>query len=121
LIHAVQVASEVDAMTKAAEWEERLAAWKASGELAKEFAARHGWNPRTLVWWKSHLERKRSSPPVKKKRHARFARVVERRSDSLVGATVPLELVLALGCTLRVGPGSDLELVRAVVTALERR
>ncbi len=108
-------------MTKAAEWEERLAAWKASGEPAKEFAARHGWNPRTMVWWKSHLERKRSSPPAKKRRRARFARVVERGSDSLVGATAPLELVLASGCTLRFGRGSDLELVRAVVAVLERR
>lgn len=107
-------------MTKAAEWEERLAAWKTSGESAKEFAARHGWNARTLVWWKSHLERKRASPPVKKRR-ARFARVVERRGDSLVGATAPLELVLASGYTLRVWRGADLELVRAVVTALERR
>jgi hypothetical protein len=40
---------------KRPEWEKRVTAWDASGESAGDFAKRHGWNPRTLAWWKRKI------------------------------------------------------------------
>lgn len=36
-------------------WQERLEAWRASGESMRSFAERQGWAPRQLVWWKKRL------------------------------------------------------------------
>ncbi len=49
---------------KQALWEERLAAWKASGESMRAFAQRHGWTPRQLVWWKKRLMDKPAVTPA---------------------------------------------------------
>jgi hypothetical protein len=48
---------------KQALWEERLGAWKASGESMRAFAQRHGWAPRQLAWWKNRLMDKPALTP----------------------------------------------------------
>jgi transposase len=37
------------------EWARRVAAWRRSGQSAKEFAARAGVNASTLLWWSTKL------------------------------------------------------------------
>ena len=39
----------------AAEWSKVIAHWRASGETSKVFAARHGLNAGTLLWWSARL------------------------------------------------------------------
>jgi hypothetical protein len=52
-------------------WQERLDAWRASGESMRSFAARQGWAPRQLAWWKKRLAEAAAEPipllPVKVK------------------------------------------------------
>ena len=36
-------------------WQERLDAWRASGESMRSFAEHQGWPPRQLAWWKKRL------------------------------------------------------------------
>jgi hypothetical protein len=45
-------------------WRKRVASWRASGETAEQFSARHGFAPATLKWWASRLRRGESARPV---------------------------------------------------------
>ena len=92
--------------TTEAMWRERVRAWRASGETAATFAARHGFSRSTLSGWSSRL-----GPEAKP---AGFVRVVARP------APTPASLVLEVG-TVRicVGPGFDAPLLAEVLRALE--
>lgn len=104
------------ARANAAEWARRVAAWRSSGESATKFAARDGWNPKTLSWWSTRLLRReegaRAAPPM-----ASFVQVVERpeRQPSA------LELVVPRVGTVRISTSTDLVLLRAVIDALGGR
>jgi hypothetical protein len=110
------------AKASASEWAARVRAWRASGESADEFAPRHGWNARTLTWWASRLRRSRSASASPTPSPVGFVRLVARRDEEgrerRAGA---IEVVLERGPTVRVEPGADLDLLRAVVDALEVR
>lgn len=106
-------------MASRAEWEQRVAQWKKSGQTAEVFAARRGLNPGTLRWWSSTLQR----PAAREGAHAAeagFARVVP-----VDIATAPpaepaaLEVVLPSGRVVRVRPGFDAALLRDLLAALE--
>lgn len=47
-----------------AEWAVRVRDWRASGECAREYGARHRLNPRTLLWWSSRLGRSLPAAPT---------------------------------------------------------
>jgi len=99
------------------EWGRRVASWRSSGASAAEFAAREGWNARTLTWWGTQLRRRgKETPPASPV--ASFVEVVERRAPVAVGT---LELIVAGVGTVRVSTGTDLVLLRAVVDALGGR
>jgi len=101
----------------AVEWGRRVASWRSSGASAAEFAAREGWNARTLTWWGTQLRRRgKETPPASPV--ASFVEVVERRAPVAVGT---LELIVAGVGTVRVSTGTDLVLLRAVVDALGGR
>lgn len=101
---------------RASEWAERVGAWRASGDTAEVFAEQHGWNARTLRWWESHLRRSQSVGVPQ----AGFVRLIERRDGATPVVVSPaLEVVLGRGRAIRVAPGADLELLRAVVDALD--
>jgi len=42
----------------ASEWRRRIEAWKAGGQTAAEFGARHGIDSRQLYWWSWWLRKK---------------------------------------------------------------
>jgi len=65
-------------MRKAAEWSERVSAWKASGQTAEVFARSRGLSPRTLVWWASRL---RHSATAASTAQVPMARVVRATAD----------------------------------------
>jgi hypothetical protein len=79
-------------MRKAAEWSERVSAWKASGQTAEVFARTRGLSPRTLVWWASRLRHGASAVAPSTSPAVPMARVVRTRdaasSPSGMGAIV---------------------------------
>lgn len=97
-------------MATESEWRRRVQAWRASGESATQFAARAGYNARTLTWWSSRL-RAKASPPV------RFVRVVAPETPA---SPATVDVVLASGRVVRVGPRLDPALLRGVIAALEQ-
>ena len=103
--------------TRAAEWSERVRAWRESGQSAEEFAkAGAGYRPTTLRWWASELAR-RSSPSKTRRRRSRptvtMARVV-RRAKQVEGA-----IAIRVGsAVIAVHRGFDAQLLRDVVSAL---
>lgn len=106
-------------MARRAEWKERVAQWKKSGQTAEVFAARRGLNPSTLRWWSSTLQR----PAAREGAHAfeaGFARVVP-VEDATAQPAEPaaLEIVLRSGRIVRVRQGFDAALLRELLAALE--
>jgi hypothetical protein len=93
-------------MTRATrrEWAERVRRWRASGEPARLFAEREGFNAGTLRWWSSKLDR---------------PKFVDATS-LLVASASSLDLEIGR-VRVRVTHGFDAELLRAVVAALETR
>ena len=107
-------------MATSAEWARRVSKWRASGEAAGVFAARRGWNPRTLTWWGSKLKRRDAATAGTKSGAVEFARVVAKeplpRTSSSTGT---IEILLSRGRCVRVLPGFSPELLRAVLETLE--
>lgn len=97
----------------ASEWRRRIEAWKASGQPATEFGARHGIDSRQLYWWSWWL-RKRASKQAPSRGPDKAAAV---RFLPVKIAPAPLaavqekprgaELLLARGAVLRIHEGSD--------------
>jgi hypothetical protein len=103
--------------TRAAEWAERVRAWRESGLSAEEFAkAGGGYRATTLRWWASELAR-RSSPSKTRRRRLRpkvaMARVIRPAKD--------VEEAIAIrvgGAVIAVRRGFDAQLLRDVMSAL---
>lgn len=102
-------------MASRAEWARHVAAWRKSGRTAEVFAAGRGLNARTLRWWASALRQDEVGPS-----RLGFARLVAHddpgEGERPDGA---LEVVLASGRAIRVRPGFDPALLRAVLLVLE--
>jgi hypothetical protein len=93
--------------TTAAEWSERVRAWRESGQTASEFAEGKGYSSKLLRWWGSELARRaRQAPDV------RLARVERRSSPSAL-------LTIVIGAArIEVSAGFDRALLRDVISAL---
>lgn len=94
------------------EWKRRVERWRASGLTAASFAAREGLNAGTLRWWSSQLGREVEAPSF-----VDVTRLVLPRSQP----PASVEVVIRDAVSVRVQPGFDAELLRAVVAALELR
>lgn len=104
---------------KASEWVKRIESWRASGESAEVFSQKQGWKHRTLMNWARRLRQ----PATVETAPAGFVRLTHRRNDvaSKRHVGTGLEVVLQGGRSIRIEQGSDLDLLRAVVDALETR
>jgi hypothetical protein len=107
-------------MATAAEWSKRVAAWRASGQHAEEYASAHGWRGATLRWWSSRLKRQPADALSAPSVAVHFARVVAKPAAPSSLATACIEVVLSRGRTLRVSAGFSPELLRSVIETLEQ-
>jgi hypothetical protein len=94
--------------TTAAEWAERVRAWRESGRTAPEFAERKGYSEKLLRWWGSELARRERRKPARV-RLARLVRVPAPR----------MPLTIAVGAArIEIRAGFDRALLCDVVDAL---
>jgi hypothetical protein len=99
------------AKTKADEWAERIAAQQHSGVSVKQFCKEQGLTEYSFYAWRKRLQ---GSGPV------RFALVEWTAGRQPRIAESALELVLATGERLRIGPGVDIATLRTVLDVLRR-
>ena len=94
---------------KANEWAERIAAQRRSGTSVKQFCKEQGLTEYSFYAWRKRLQEK---GPMRFALVERSARRQERTAEA------GLELVLANGERLRIGPGVDIPTLRTVLEAL---
>ncbi len=88
------------------EWQERVDAWRASGQTAEAFGNRNGFKGKTLRWWASELRQR-----------PRFARVI-RKGKTDVPSSDELLVIEIAGARIAVRPGFSSALLKQVVAAL---
>lgn len=103
------VIEETPANPKAAEWAERIATQQRSGMSVKQFCKDRGLTEYSFYAWRKRLQ---ESGPVRFALVERGARRQERTAQPV------LELVLATGERLRIGPGVDTTTLRTVLDVL---
>jgi len=103
------VDQERPANAKADEWAERIAAQVRSGMSVKQFCKEQGLTDCSFYAWRKRLQ---ETGPVRFALVERSARRQERTAEAA------LELVLATGERLRIGPGVDMMTLRTVLDAL---
>lgn len=96
---------------KADEWAERIAAQQGSGMSVKQFCKEQGLMECSFYAWRKRLQQK---GPVRFALVERSARLKERTAEPV------LELVLATGERLRIGPAVDIITLRTVLDVLRR-
>ncbi|MGH7435709.1 MAG: IS66 family insertion sequence element accessory protein TnpA [Polyangiaceae bacterium] len=94
--------------TTAAEWTERVRAWRESGRSSAEFAEGKGYSEKLLRWWSSELARRARQKP-----RVQLARVVRTPPT----ASVPLTVTIG-AARIEVRVGFDRALLRDVIDAL---
>jgi hypothetical protein len=106
-----KIVDKTAANTKADEWAERIAAQQHSGLSVKQFCREQGLTEYSFYAWRKRLQ---ESGAVRFALVERSARRQERTADPV------LELVLATGERLRIGPGVDITTLRTVLDMLRR-
>ena len=97
------------ANSKADEWAERIAAQQRSGISVTQFCRQQGLKECSFYAWRKPLQ---EAGPVRFALVERGARRQERTAEA------SLELVLANGERLRIGPGVDITTLRTVLDVL---
>jgi transposase len=96
---------------KEQQWRQWIGAWRTSGVGVRAFCSRHGLDEKRFYVWRRVLARRAildsAFVPVQ---------VIDDEAPARASA---LEVVLANGRTVRVGPGFDAATLRQLVTALE--
>lgn len=105
------VIEEKPANPKADEWAGRISAQQRSGMSVKQFCREQGLTEYSFYAWRKRLQ---ESGPVRFALVERSARRPERTAEPL------MELVLATGERLRIGPGVDITTLRSVLDVLRR-
>lgn len=105
-------------MASRAEWSRRVAAWRGSGQSAREFAQQEGYSARTLQWWGSTFRRGRGSGGPSPD-DVRLVPVVVDREPA--GAARPLVVELRGGHRVELARGFDGELLRQLLSVVEAR
>lgn len=99
-------------------WRNRVAGWRASGETAAVYSARHGFTTSSLRYWSCRLRREEAgrAPVV---RLAQLVRAAQPMPETARG-TITIEL-LDVHARVTVAPEVDREMLAAVLAMLERR
>ena len=98
--------------TTKSKWEERVRAWRESGQTAAHFATGKPFKPSTLTWWASQLPK--LVPPKPGPPKLVMARVIRVPTPSSASMTVSVGRA-----RIDVSRGFDAELLREVVACLE--
>ena len=96
-------------------WSRVIDHQESTGMTIRAFASKHGINPSTLAWWRSHLGRGRKRK--KSSNRTTFIEVIE----SVEPKPAPARLILhvrKLGVHVEVETGTDLRHLRQVLEAL---
>lgn len=93
-------------------WAKRVAAWRASGLTAGEFAEGRGFAEGTLRWWAWRLGR---SADTRKGAAPRMVKLVARRSEPSSTSALTIEVN---GARVTVPGGVDRETLSSVLAAL---
>ncbi len=99
-------------------WAERVREWKASGELAEDYARGRGFTASTLRWWSSRVRRGVMTAETSRSPRAasvRMARVVRSRASESDAPSMTIRIGAA---RVEVRRGFDRGLLREVVEAL---
>ena len=91
----------------AAEWAERVRAWRETGQEAAVFAGGKGYSAKRLRWWCSELARRERRKPS-----VRLARLVR-----VAPPSVPVIIAIG-GARIEVRAGFDRAVLRDVVSAI---
>jgi hypothetical protein len=105
------------AKTSAAEWAERVQAWRASGLTSNEFCRGRSFSARALLWWSSQLRRKRGSASSVGEPRVVLARVVREGGAPALTARAAIKLEVG-GARVEVPPGTDRATLSMVLEAL---
>jgi hypothetical protein len=93
-------------------WKKHVIGWRASGETARAYSARHGLSANTLGWWASQLKRDGEFPETA----MRWAKV------EIAAVTRPPPIIVRVGrARIAVERGFDAEAFAAVIAVLKRR
>jgi|SRR5262245_29068684 len=93
-------------------WSDRLQRFAAAGQTPADFCAAEGVSLASFYLWKRRL----AAEPGPSPGDADTPRLLPVRLTT--AAATPVELVLPTGAVLRLGPGCDLDVVRALLATL---
>jgi hypothetical protein len=100
-------------MTKASEWAQRVAAWRASGLSARDFCRELEYSGKDLQWWSSRLRRIQKPADAKRVPLARVVRDASAPPPSASSIVVELG-----GARVQLAAGADHATLVAVFEAL---
>jgi hypothetical protein len=103
------------ARSSAAEWAERVSAWRSSGLTSKEFCRGREFNSQTLLWWSSQLLRGKVRVSKESNPRVALARVVTRASVVEGRTVIRIEVG---GARVEVAAGADRATLTAVLESL---
>jgi hypothetical protein len=110
-------------------WRRMLRLWKRSGQTGRDFCADHGLGEPSFYAWRQEIARRDQEPTPTANRLEGFREsdrvalptFVEVAVDAGDAAAPALEVLLAGGRRVRVGPGFNADLLRQLVRVLEER
>jgi hypothetical protein len=101
-------------------WKKHVVGWRASGETAKRYSAKHGLAANSLCWWASRLKRDGELGEAA----MRWAKL-EVASAATLEVAAPARLgrivLLVRDVQIAVERGFDTETLAAIVAVIERR
>ncbi len=108
-------------MTDRKTWEQRVAAWRASGQSAQKFAEGRDYTVHMLRYWAGRLKEEEAEPSI---RLARVVRAPREVPQPLEAARPPTGTALVLevgGARVQVPAGFERATLRAVLEVLRER
>jgi hypothetical protein len=107
-------------------WRRLLRLWQRSGQSGRDFCAAHGLPEPSFYSWRREIARRDQEPPPPRRcsvaAPAISAPFPVFQELTLAPATSPpaaIEVVLACGHVVRIGPGFDADLLRQLLRVLE--
>lgn len=105
-------------VTKASEWAQRVAAWRASGETSKQFCKKRGYSASSLLWWSSELNRRGRLPS--RDNPLALTRVIRKPGPERVRLCTSVH-VHGDGVHVELSAGADIATLESVINVVAAR